>query len=206
MLQGVTSHRSWQPGVSLTHGGARRAATLSRVVSLPHGLIEEVVEALTGTAIRIVLVKSEYFTRIGLIGPSKPFTSCAGRVILDVLSGFFQCFQPRNLEGPSPARTVDLGSSPALPETFHQGISARPLRDAEPESSNAPTATGSMRCTRYISRSPSPRRWQTGTQPRPGNPVPLLSPAGRLTRFVASPSHLRLGLIVGSDRSITTAA
>ena len=118
------------------------------VEPLPHGLIEEVAQALTGTAIRSVLFKSEHFTRSVPIGPSRPFTSCGCGVILDLLSGFFQCFQPRKLEGPSPARTVVQGSSPALPAMAHQGINARPLRDAEPGSSIAPPATGSMRCTR----------------------------------------------------------
>ncbi len=103
-----------------------------------------------GTDVGSVLFKSEHFARSGLITPSRPFTSSGGGVILNALSGFFQCFRPRKLEGPSTTRTVVQGSSPALPGTFHQGISARPLRDAEPGSSPAPPASTSMRCTNVM--------------------------------------------------------
>ena len=76
--------------------------------------------AIAGTDVGSVLFKSEHFARSGLITPSGPFTSCGAGVILDALSGFFQCFQPRKLEGPSPIRTVGLGSIPALPPADHE--------------------------------------------------------------------------------------
>ena len=146
--------------VPLTLEGAGHASLGSlshRWASLPRWLEQQVAGAGTGTTIRSVLLGSKHFVPSGLIVRLYTFSRSTVRVILDVLSGFFQCFQPRNLEGPSPARTVDLGSSPALPEAAHQGISARPLRDAEPGSSNAPPATGSMRCTNLFSRSALPR-------------------------------------------------
>ena len=156
--------------VPLTHEGAGRASLgtpAHRWASLPRWLEQQVAGAGTGTAIRSVLLGSKHFVPSGLIARLYTFSRSTVRVILDVLSGFFLCFQPRNLEGPSPPRTVDLGSSPALPGMFHQGISARPLSDAEPGSSNAPPAAGSMRCTTLLSRSPLPRRWQTGTETKP---------------------------------------
>ena len=86
----------------------------------------------SGTEWPFLRLQSEHFAPDGLIAALCPFPETAGWAILNVLSGFYQCFQPRKLEGPSPTRFVRQGSSPALPAADHQGISARPLRDAEP--------------------------------------------------------------------------
>ena len=74
-----------------------------------------------GTDIRMLRLWSEHFAPDGLIAALCPFPKSAGWAILNALSSFYQCFQPRKLEGPSPTRFVRLGSSPALPAADQQG-------------------------------------------------------------------------------------
>ena len=137
--------------------------------------------------------------------------------ILNALSGFFQCFLPRKLEGPVPGPGIGrIGSSPALRTAAHVGLTAkdrallsrwRPQRTSLAQSSPLqqplnPQPTEAHGAPHQVSQTrggiPFPRitarRWTTGPARHSRQPFPHRSHGGAVD-LLRCPFTLRLELL-----------